>query len=96
MSKFPLGRLFATPGAMEALEKAGQSASEFFARHARCDWGEVCEEDARLNDEALENGSRLLSAYKTKCGGTRLWVLTEAADDEGRRAATTILRPEEY
>jgi len=95
MCRFSLGRLLATPGALAVLEKAGQSPSDFVSRHAVGDWGEVGEEDWQLNNQALENGGRLLSAYRT-LWGDRLWVLTEAEDDEGRRAATTVLLPEEY
>jgi hypothetical protein len=43
----------------------------------------------------LVDGSRLLSAYKT-LKGERLWIITEAADDQGRRACTTCLLPEDY
>lgn len=32
---FPLGQLVATPGALAALEKAGQSPSEFLSPRAR-------------------------------------------------------------
>lgn len=39
--------------------------------------------------------SRLLSAYLLK-DGTKIWIITEAADDNGKREATTILLPEEY
>jgi hypothetical protein len=59
-------------------------------RHARGDWGDVCEGDRQANDGALTDGSRLLSAYQTKTG-TRLWVLTEAD-----RSSTCLLLPEEY
>jgi hypothetical protein len=55
----------------------------------------VDEEDWRLNDEALKDGSRILSAYLT-LKDKRLWIITEAADDNGHRAATTLLLPEEY
>jgi hypothetical protein len=55
----------------------------------------VDEEDWALNDQALEDGSRLLSAYRT-LRGKKLWVITETADDEGQRAATTIPLPDEY
>ena len=48
-----------------------------------------------MNDEALLHGDRLLSAYRT-LKGVKLWVITEAADDNGQRAATTILLPGEY
>ena len=34
--------------------------------------------------------SRLLSAYRT-LRNERIWVLTEATDDDGKRLATTIL-----
>ena len=37
--RFPLGRLYATPGALEALSEAGQEASEFLYRHQHGDWG---------------------------------------------------------
>jgi hypothetical protein len=93
--KFSLGQIVATPAALEALEKAGQTPTEFLQRHARGDWGDVCDEDRRLNDEALGDGSRLLSAYRTSLG-EKLWIITEAADDAGNRAATTVLLPSEY
>lgn len=93
--KFEGGRLVATPGALKAIEKAGQSPAFFLAKHFVGDWGEVCKEDAGLNDAALLDGSRLLSAYKTLLG-ERLWIITDAADDNGQRYATTILLPEEY
>ena len=94
-AKFPLGRLAATPGALEAMEASGQTAEFFLARHASGDYGEVNDEDRRLNDEALIHGDRILSAYRT-LKGVKLWVITEAADDNGHRAATTILLPDEY
>ena len=59
------------------------------------DWGDLCEEDKRSNDEALVDGSRILSAYHTELG-EKLWVITEAVDDEGVRQATTFLLPDEY
>ena len=93
--KFPLGQLAATPGALQALEEAGQSPGYFLDRHIQGDWGEVDAGDKHLNDQALVDGSRLLSAYRT-LKGERLWIITEATDDQGRRAATTILLPDEY
>jgi hypothetical protein len=93
--RFDLGQIVATPGALEALEESGQTAAFFFDRHARGDWGEVDREDWGLNDLALQDGSRILSAYKT-LKAIKLWIITEAADDAGHRAATTILLPDEY
>jgi hypothetical protein len=93
--KFPLGQQVATPGALAAIREAGQSAHELLARHVAGDWGDLDDEDKGLNDAALTDGSRLFSAYVLKTG-VKVWVITEAADDGGQRAATTILRPEEY
>jgi len=93
--KFDLGQILATPGALEALQESGQTPAFFLSKHSRGDWGEVCASDAQLNDQALVDGSRLLSAYRT-LKGTRIWIITEAADDEGHRACSTALLPEEY
>lgn len=93
--KFSLGQILATPGALDALQESGQNVQFFLARHVRGDWGEVCQEDKELNDQALVDGSRLLSAYRT-LRGSRIWVITEAADEQGHRVATTALLPSEY
>jgi hypothetical protein len=43
--KFPLGQLAATPCALEALERSGQTPDFFLARHQAGDWDCVDEED---------------------------------------------------
>ena len=88
--KFPLGQLVATPGALQALQEAGQSPAFFLDKHISGDWGEVCAEDKRLNDEALVSGERLLSAYRT-LRGVKIWIITEAD-----RSSTCCLLPSEY
>lgn len=93
--KFPLGQVLATPGAVEALQKSNQLPGAFLARQVAGDWGEVCPDDKALNDESLIDGSRILSAYRTS-KNERLWVITEAADENGNRCCTTILLPSEY
>ena len=93
--KFNLGQVLATRGALEALEESGQTPQFFLEKHVSGDWGEVCEEDKLLNDQALVDGSRLLSAYRT-LKNERLWIITEAVGDDGRRFSTTILKPSEY
>ena len=95
MSIFPLGRIVATPAALEAIEDSGQTPAFFLDKHAAGDWGEVGKGDAALNDEALVSGERLLSAYKTLRGQT-IWIITEAVGDDGQREATSIILSEEY
>lgn len=93
--RFSLGQVVATPGCLAAFEEAGQQPWEFLARHVRGDWGDVDEQDQEANDLALQDGSRILSAY-TLSSETRIWIITEATDDAGQRSATTCLLPEEY
>lgn len=92
---FSLGRVLCTPGAIKALEEAGQSPWELISAHAQGQWAELTQDDKELNDAALVDGSRILSCYQTRLG-IRLYVITEATDDIGHRAATTICRVDEY
>lgn len=87
---FDLGQLVATPGALAALEKTGETAMEFLSRHVRGDWGDLPKEDKDENLLSVEKGFRLLSSYRTTAGD-KLWVITEAD-----RSHTTLLLPEEY
>lgn len=41
------------------------------------DWGEISADDWQLNDKAVKNGSRVLSAYCT-VKGQKLWIITLA------------------
>lgn len=95
MKKFDLGQIRATPAALDAIHDSGQTAAFFLDKHAAGDWGEVSKDDAALNDQALVNGERLVSAYRT-LKGVRLWVITEAVGDDGKRECSTILLPDQY
>jgi hypothetical protein len=90
LARFPLGRIVATPGALTALEEAGESAGGFLKRHVAGDWGELDQDDQRENELSVARGFRLLSAYNLS-NGTRLWIITEAD-----RSSTTLLLPSEY
>jgi hypothetical protein len=90
VAKFPLGQVVATPGAMNALHRAGQAPAFFVQKHQSGDWGEVCPGDAKLNDEALQEGGRLLSSYST-LRGEAIWIITEFD-----RSVTTLLLPSDY
>jgi hypothetical protein len=86
--KFPTGRVVITSGAHAVLSEV--DVFDALLRHASGDWGELCEQDWRQNDEALEYGSRLLSRY-CSTAGTTFWIITEHD-----RSVTTVLLPEEY
>jgi hypothetical protein len=87
---FVLGRIVATPGALAALEKSGETPATFLRRHVSGDWGELDARDWNENDESVKQGFRILSAYRL-ADGTKIWVITEAD-----RSSTCLLLPEEY
>jgi hypothetical protein len=86
--RFQLGKLVITRGARELL--ADHEIERMLSMHAQGEWGLVGDEDWKANEEALEDGLRILSSY-TADDGERIWVITEAD-----RSATTILKPSEY
>ena len=88
--RFGLGQVVGTPGALRALEEAGQQPAELLDRHVTGDWGDLCDEDKEENELSVEQGFRILSAYELNTGA-KVWVITEAD-----RSATTILLPGEY
>jgi hypothetical protein len=92
--RFELGRLVATPAARETLEELGVAPHDLIERHVRGDWGDLDDDDIAANEQALADGSRILSAYEIE--GTKFWVITEAVDDNGSRGSTCIMLPEEY
>lgn len=67
----------------------------FLARHISGDWGNLDAFDKRQNEDALCNGSRIFSAYRS-VSGEKFWVITDAANEEGMRETTCVLLPDEY
>lgn len=62
---------------------------ESIRRHLKGDWGEMDPGGIKANERALEDGSRLFSAYTT--GPAKIWIITESD-----RSATTVSFPDEY
>ena len=85
----PLGRIVATPGALQLFRQTAGNPFDYLSRHAPGDWGDLCAFDRRQNEIALRDGCRVFSAYETTAG--RVWIITEAD-----RSVTTLLLPEEY
>jgi hypothetical protein len=89
IGRFPMGKIVITNNASRALTEDGLMRG--IERHAGGDWGNVNAADKKLNDAAVENGDRLLSAYTDFRTATKFWIITEAD-----RSVTTILLPEDY
>ena len=84
--KFQLGKVFVTKGAKECIPLAEQLKA--LKRHANGDWGDISDNDKKVNDEALKDGDEILSAYHYN--EIEFWIMTE-----WDRSVTTILLPEE-
>jgi hypothetical protein len=93
--KFEPGQQVATPDALRAIHQSGESLLRLMSRHLSGDWGDLDDEDNKANNAALIDGSRIFSAYKLK-SGEKIWIITEAVGDDGKRASTCVLLPDEY
>ena len=100
---FPTGQTVVTKGIMDTCcldDKKDKELSyalgfaahvnRCYERHVKGDWGDICEADKALNQEALEHDMRVLSSYKHD-GFPQIYIITEAD-----RSVTTILYPSEY
>ena len=87
---FPLGRLVATPHALQVLETHHVDPLSLLQRHVSGDWGDLDPVDRQTNHDALQDGDRLFSSYHLT-PEVRVWVITEAD-----RSVTTLLMPEDY
>lgn len=88
-NKFKLGKVVITKNAWLSLDMYSVQVI-LQAHYANGNWGDLCDEDKKLNDEAIEYGDRILAAY-SDVNGTKFWIITESD-----RSYTTVLLPEDY
>ena len=92
MNKF-LGKVVMTRGIKDCIaddEVFTKEVLKALLRYRNHDWGNLPEEDKRMNDEAIKNSNdRVFAAYKTSQG--KIYIITEYD-----RSCTTILFSHEY
>ena len=93
-SLFSLGQVYATPAVLAHLEKHAIYPSALLGPHCHGEYGQLDEEDRQANDNALIHGGRILSSLSVE--GEHIYIITDAADEQGVRHATTILFAREY
>lgn len=93
--KFDTGKTVMTRGVAEKAAEDGAFAGfilSSFTRYLDGDWGDVCADDAALNDESVEEGERIMAAYIPEGRPElKIWIVTE-----WDRSTTTVLFPDEY
>lgn len=87
-------KLYLTSNVSSALAEDEIFASEVvtsIAKYAKCDWGDLSDEDKFANNSAVlhPNSDRIVAAYNTSKG--RIYIITEADN-----SATTVLFSYEY
>ena len=89
--KFNPGCILMTPGAVDAMQRAGIKPSSLLVRHLTGDWGTLDAHDTNANQRALnpKDPLRILSSYVLSEDDT-VWIITE-----WDRSVTTLLLPEE-
>ena len=81
-----------TNGVQTLIEQGLLNVSPYLNRHLTGDWGDLSDEDKLSNQQALQYGERLFSAYEIDSEGQKkLWIITESD-----RSFTTMLLPSEY
>lgn len=87
---FALGKVVATPGALDTMTQLDIVPLALIHRHVTGDWGDLGAEDQQQNRLAIRSGLRIFSSYKISAS-VKIWIITEAD-----RSSTTLLLPGEY
>lgn len=92
-NKFDLGQIVQTRGIATEIENDENFAKEIaeaFSKYLQCNWGDTCEEDCEMNNNAVKfNNDRILAKYITTKGN--VFIITEYD-----RSYTTIMFAHEY
>ena len=93
MINYSLGKVVMTNGINSKMAENKKFSDEImncFKKYMVCDWGDMCNEDKEMNDNALRTGTaRVLASYDTSEG--KVYIITEQ-----NRSYTTILFANEY
>lgn len=87
---FEMGQLVVTRGVKTRIDNDVDFANfvidSFFAKYCQGDWGDLCNEDKKMNDRAVKhNDDRIVASYND------IYIITEYD-----RSYTTILLKSEY
>jgi hypothetical protein len=90
-ARFDMGQIVVTTGADITLAQLERHPVQLLARHVEGDWGDLVEQDRKLNEQALNPDfpTRLFSRYEID--DEIFYVISE-----WDRSITTVLRSDEY
>ncbi len=73
-------------------DKFAKEICDILRRFNMKDWGDLCDDDKQMNEDALKNGGRLFAAYDTSV--KKVYVITDGLNTKEKY--TIILFAEEY
>lgn len=76
---------------MKEAEGRKEVIEDLIVKHLQGDWGDVSSADKKENEQALQEGGRLMSSFKVNDSREKIWVITEAD-----RSVLTVLFPSDY
>ena len=89
-TRLQLGRIVVTRAVNELVAEGVFNPMELLRRHVNGDWGDISEDDCALNNTALTQEERVMSAYQVN-NDLVVWIITEAD-----RSVTTLLLPQDH
>lgn len=95
---FNLGKIVCTATLHNVMSENSRFAKEVITainRYSNKDWGDLCEEDKQINEDALQypDDLYLLAAYQT-CKG-KIYIITNRISENAGDNATTVCFPDE-
>jgi hypothetical protein len=95
---FNMGKVVVTNSIYAEIQENQQFAngiSRCLQRYAVKDWGELCEEDKQINEDALKypDDLYLLAAYETSKG--KIYIITNRISEIAGDNGTTVCYPSE-
>jgi len=94
VGNFNVGRIVTTASIAAKVEP--ERVMYWLIRHRNGDFGQLCDEDIAVNNEAIQHGGRVLSRYEHD--GQPVYVITEPVGPDlgGYTPVTTVLYATEY
>ena len=92
MPRFDIGKFVMTKGVASEIDNNPNYKMELLdclTRYLNCEWGNLCDTDKLLNEDAIKNDERILARYNTSCGD--IYIITERD-----RSYTNMLYVGEY
>jgi len=90
-----MNKLYMTRGINNEIadnEEFAKEICDIIKKYKAQDWGDLCDDDKQMNEDALKYGGRLFAAYMTSV--KKVYVITDGLKTPDEY--TTILFAEEY